>query len=85
MDINISVCGQAYEEFGLRVVREKEVTHVKVNPDTGAQMCVGGPGLLDLLGAKRAMVKPALQICVANGKLGEVMAAFFPTISGKTP
>ena len=50
VDIEVSVCMQAYQELGLRVPREVGVVPVKANPDTGTQMCVGGPSLLDLLG-----------------------------------
>ena len=61
------------------------MTAAKAQPDTGAQICVGGPELVDLLGTREALVKPALKIRVANGRLGEVLGAFFCTVSGTTP
>ena len=70
------MCGQAYEELGIRVPREHRVAQVKANPDTGAQICVGGPNLLALLGAKGTMIKPLLQIRIVNRTMEEVMLCF---------
>ena len=62
VDIFISVCGQAYKEHGLWVPSEQGASQAKANPYTRAEMCVSSLGLVDLLGAREAMVKPALQI-----------------------
>ena len=48
-------------------------------------MCVCWPGLVNQLGAREALVKPALKIRVANGELGEVLGAFFATSLVTTP
>ena len=49
VDIKVSVCLQAYQELGLHVKREVRVAPAKANPDTGAHMCVGRPGLQNQL------------------------------------
>ena len=48
IDITISVCGQAYKELDLRVPRKEGASQAKINPDTGEQVCVISPGLVDL-------------------------------------